>query len=503
MNTNTENQIQRPPVIVVMGHIDHGKSTLLDYIRKTNIAETEAGGITQHISAYEINRADEKGDEKQITFLDTPGHKAFAAMRTRGAAVADIAILVVAADDSVQQQTKEAHEAIEESDLPFIVAINKIDKPQADPKKVKSDLTENGIYVEGFGGNTPVVEVSAKTGEDVEQLLDMILLVAEMSELTGRADLPASGVVIETQVDPKRGTSASLLIKEGTLKKGMYIQAGAAVSPTRIMEDFQGDDVKEIGISSPVRITGFDTTPKVGQQFQAYTKRSKAEEAAQAFQENQSADENMISSPDADTDATVPVMIKTDVAGTADAVRYEIEQLQTERVDVDIVNTGVGAITESDIHVAGSTEGDPVIVGFNVGLDSHVKDVARQKDISVESFDVIYNLTDWIEKELKKRTPTITVKKPHGKAKIKKTFSQQGNEQVLGGEVKKGTLQNGDMVTIFRRGEELADGEILELQQQKISADKVDEGNEFGAKIESRIDIAPDDILQAYSLVEK
>jgi len=272
-----KNIIERPPIIVVMGHIDHGKSTLLDYIRKTNVVEGESGGITQHISAYEVHHKDKNGSDHRITFLDTPGHEAFSAMRARGAVLADIAILIVSAEDGIKAQTMEAYNEIKNSKTPFIVAINKIDKPNANPEKVKNELLEKEIYLEGYGGDIPYVEISAKTGQGIPEILDMMLLIAELEELKADTSVNGQGIVIESNVDPKKGISATLVITDGTLKKGMCISAGESISPVRLIENFLGESVPEATFSSPVRITGFNSVPKVGSKFVACASKKEAE----------------------------------------------------------------------------------------------------------------------------------------------------------------------------------------------------------------------------------
>jgi translation initiation factor IF-2 len=289
--------VPRPPVVVVMGHVDHGKSTLLDYIRKSNVVESESGGITQHISAYEVTHKDENGVDKLITFLDTPGHEAFSKMRSRGATTSDIAILVVSAEDGIKAQTLEAYNTIIESKIPYIVAINKIDKPNANIDKVKMDLVEKGIYLEGLGGDIPFVPISAKNGTGVNELLDMILLVSMMHESTGDRSELASGVIIEANREPKRGISATVIIKNGTLRTGMFVASGEAIVPTRIIENFLGKPIKEATFSSPVRLVGFISMPEVGNTFQTFKTKKEAEEYVQKFKEeklsNKSTSENV------------------------------------------------------------------------------------------------------------------------------------------------------------------------------------------------------------------
>ncbi|MCK5591056.1 MAG: GTP-binding protein, partial [Candidatus Pacebacteria bacterium] len=282
-NTQDNTTVERPPIIVIMGHIDHGKSALLDYIRKSNVVEGEAGGITQHTSAYEVEHTTKEGDIKKITFLDTPGHEAFSDMRSRGAVVADIAILVVSAEDGVKTQTLEALRAIKDADIPYIIAINKIDKPGADIEKTKNSLSENEIYIEGYGGDIPVQPISAKTGEGIPEILDMMLLVAEMAELKGETGKRAEGIVIESKVDPQKGISATLVITNGKLERGMYVVAEDVVAPVRIFENFSGKTINEAQFSSPVTIIGWNKIPSVGSSFVSFSKKKDAELCATAF----------------------------------------------------------------------------------------------------------------------------------------------------------------------------------------------------------------------------
>ena len=343
-----ENSANRPPVIVVMGHIDHGKSTLLDYIRKADftskaakseprpIAGREAGGITQHIGAYETEIEHEK-EKRKITFLDTPGHEAFSQMRTRGATVADIAILVVAADDGVQPQTIEAHNTIKEAGLPFIVAINKMDKPGADPEKIKAQLAENGIYIEGYGGTVPYAKISAKTGEGIPELLDVALILADMENLQADAKQNASGIVIESNMDIKRGISSTLLIKNGTLKKGMYVVAGKAMSPVRILENFLGRAIDEASFSSPVRITGFSELPAIGDEFEAYADKNEAEKALAYIKEKKTTAPTESRGRDENAEknkVTVKIIIKTDTAGSLEALEKKFIKLKNEETTI-------------------------------------------------------------------------------------------------------------------------------------------------------------------------
>jgi translation initiation factor IF-2 len=490
---------QRPPIISVMGHIDHGKSTLLDTIRKANTAESEPGGITQHTSAYEITHSGEDG-EKRMTFLDTPGHEAFIDMRKRGATVADIAILVVAADDGVEEQTKETIEAIKSNDTPYIVAINKTDKDGADPQAVVQSLAEHEVYVEGFGGDVPYEKISAKTGDGIDELLDLVTVQSELLELTTNNDENASGIVIESSVDSQRGTQATLVIKNGTLKKGMHVHADGCVSPVRISEDFRGKSIETAQASSPVQVVGFDEEPTIGSSFDSFTDKSEARAAAKAFSKSSDSQQRTRQSSDA---FTIPVLVKADVAGTIDAVIHEIDKLQSDQAELDIVQTGVGDITEDDIRSVASEEKSGLAVGFNVKATRSAHTVAGRRNVAVKTAPIIYDLIEWLESAVAERTPTITVKSVLGKARILKNFSSKQKMQVVGGEVVSGTLQNSSGITIYRNENELAEGEIIELQQQRAETDKVKSGQEFGANIRSQVDIAPGDIIESFEMVEK
>lgn len=501
MATQFTQLIPRPPVIAVMGHIDHGKSTLLDYIRKTNIVEKEVGGITQHISAYEVLHKTSAGAEQKITFLDTPGHEAFQKMRSRGAEVADIAILVVSSEEGVKPQTLEALASITECGIPYVVALTKIDKPSANVERTKQNLSENGIYLEGLGGEIPFSPVSSKTGEGIPELLDLLLLVAELQELTGDPSLPAEGFVIEANLDPKKGTSATLVIKNGTLRSGMFVVAGESFSPVRIMEDFLGRALKEATFSSPVRVIGFNALPPIGKQFHSVAKKKEAEELmalgsipiAEAATPNTEGSENR---------TTVPIILKADVLGTIDAIEHELAKLKNDRLTLKVIHKGVGAISLADVKLA-SGDDTTLIVGFNVKTDQAAIEEAERLGITIEVFSIIYKLSEWLEDALKKRTPKIQVEEVLGRAKLLKTFSKVKDKQVIGGRVETGVLSVGAQVKVLRKGEEIGRGKILGLQAQKVIARQVEEGNEFGSELQSKVDIAAGDVLESFIIVEK
>jgi len=503
--------IERPPIVVVMGHIDHGKSTLLDYIRKSNIVEKEAGGITQHTGAYEVFHKGQHGKEKRITFLDTPGHEAFTLMRSRGATAADIAILMIAADDGVKAQTREALRLIKESNTPYIVAINKIDKPNVNVEKIKQSLAEHEVFVEGYGGDVPLVEISAKTGQGVDELLDLLLLVAELEELKGNPNKAAEGVIIESHRNPQKGISATLIIQDGVLKNGMYVVAEESFSPVRRMETLSKGVIREASFSSPVQIIGFNSVPHAGASFVSYATRKEAEKYVKKHKPKEdgvrvpAAKEGKETSEEVSEKVervSVPLVIKADARGTLEAIEGEINKLSVEQVDIKVLSVGVGDISESDIkRTSGGKK--PIILGFNVVVDSAAKTLAEQLQIQIQTFDIIYKLTEWLEEELKKRKPKIRVEETAGKAKIIRVFSTTKNKQVVGGKVTEGKLVSGGNVKIFRRESEIERGKILELQQQKLKTKEVAEGLEFGAMIEAGHNIAEGDIIEVFVVTEK
>jgi len=480
----------RPPVIVVMGHVDHGKSTLLDYIRKANITEGEAGGITQHIGAYEVE-TEHEGKKRKITFLDTPGHEAFSKMRTRGVIIADIAILVVSADDGVQPQTIEACNTIKEAEMPFLVAINKIDKLGADPEKVKAQLAENGVYVEGYGGNVPFVKISGKTGEGVPEMLDVALILADMENLQADADQNASGIVIESNMDSKRGISSTLLIKNGTLKKGMYLLAGKAMAPVRIFENFLGKTVEEASFSSPIRITGFNTLPNIGEEFKAYADKNEAEKALAKTTGT------ILTTPTQNKktkegEASIRLIIKTDTAGSLEALEKELMKLQDEEIVLTALKGGVGNINEDDAKFA-SISRNCVLVGFNVSVDSSAKETIERYSTPIFLSNIIYKISDWLKEEIAKKKAEIPREEIVGVAKILKTFSRQKNKQVIGGRMISGKIITGKSFKIKRRDVEIGMGKIINLQQGKQEIKEVSDNLEFGAMTENQIEITRDD----------
>jgi translation initiation factor IF-2 len=500
---NAQKKTERPPVICIMGHIDHGKSTLLDYIRKTNIVDKEAGGITQKISAYEVVH---KG--KKITFLDTPGHESFAKIRERGASVADIAVLVVSAEDGVKKQTLEALHCIQESNTPMIVAINKIDKPGADIERTKSNLAENEIYLEGYGGTVPFVPISAKFGQGVDDLLDLMLLMAEVEELTGDINKPAEGVVIEANMDKQKGISATMIIQDGTIKSGMFVTCGKALAPTRIMENFLGKKVTEATFSSPIRIIGFDVLPKVGTRFATFTNKEEALDYISKYQEPAvikcdlpeiTLDEN---GQPLENTGVIDVVIKADVMGSIEGIEHELEKIKTDRMKVKIVHFGVGDITENDIHLLGGKP-DSLVLGFNVKIDAKARASAEKSGIQVKTFDIIYKLTEWLQEMAVSKTPKVSVEEMSGRAKVLKFFSAVKDKNVIGARVEEGEIRVGDEIKLMRKEVEVGRVRIRELQQMKEKVSEVRTGVEFGCQLQCTITPAPGDKFEAYKIIQR
>lgn len=511
-----ESKSPRSPVVVVMGHIDHGKSTLLDYIRSTNIVDKEVGGITQRMSAYEVTH-DQDGVKKHITFLDTPGHESFNAMRARGALAADIAILIVSAEDGVKPQTLDAFRAIKTAGLPYIVGISKIDKPNASVDRAKLSLAENEIYVEGYGGNIPFVPFSGKSGEGISDLLDMILLTAEVEGFTADPKSPAECIVIESHQDKVRGTSATLIVKNGTLNTGDILVSGNAISTVRILENFLGKPIKSAGPSVPVRVVGWSEAPEVGGLCFTFENKKEAEQFVKNEQEKAlelSKKQNakspfQINNPDqklrdenGEEIAVVPIILKGDTNGTLEAVKYEIQKISVERVVLKTVLAGVGDISENDVKVASGKVGT-IIVGFNTKIDNSAKSLASRVGVHIETFDIIYKLTEWLTEKAKEYTPKRHVEEEKGTLKILKVFSTNRDKQVIGGRVELGKVSLNDEVKIIRRESEIGKGRVRELQQQKNKVGSVEEGKECGLMVESKIELAPGDKLIAFEVIFK
>ncbi len=493
MTTNTSH-LERPPVVVVMGHVDHGKSTLLDYIRKANTVAKEAGGITQHVAAYEVEH-DKDGAEKRITFIDTPGHAAFQAIRARGANVADIAILVVAADDGVKAQTLEALESIRNSGTSFIVAINKIDKPNADVMRTQNSLAEHGVYLEKLGGDVPWVALSAKSGEGVPELLDLILIVAELQELKADPTHPATGFVIEAHRDTKRGLAATLIITSGTLENGMALCAGTGLAPVRLMENHLGKSLKTATFSTPVVVVGFDEMPSVGAVFHAYKNKKEAEVAREETRRNTIA----TSSATAPTEGKYlyPIVVRADASGTLDAIRLEVGKLGDEYMGISVIQEGVGDISEGDVKSAIATKSpNPIVIGFNAHIDSTAHVLAQRDGVRIETFSIIYKMTERLEELMKLSAPKRTIETILGRARILKLFSEKRNVHLVGCSILEGSILRGKRVRIVRKGESIGEGVIMNIQSARQNVTKIEAGAECGIEVEVEAELAGGDIIE-------
>ncbi len=502
-NKSEQNLIERPPIVVVMGHIDHGKSTLLDYIRKSNIVAKEAGGITQHLGAYEIEHKNSDGVTKKITFLDTPGHAAFVGVRSCGAKVADIAVLIISAEDGVMPQTLEALECIKKDNVPYIVAISKTDSSKANVDKVKSDLIENGIYIEGYGGDIPAVEISSKVGTNVNYLLDLILVASEVAGLKADPTVNADGFVIEVHKDKNKGITATLIIKNGTLKQGQFVACEENYSPIRIFEDHNNKALKTATFSKPVKVSGWDNFPVVGEIFKTFDSKKDAEKYCEAVKEKALENKNSNVAKKMDESIfTIPIIIKADTHGSIEAIEFELKKMITLNSQIEIVSTGTGNITERDVKTASSNE-NSIILGFGIDMDIQAETMSRRLNISVKTFKIIYDLVDWLEKEIESKRPRIEIDETVGKAKVLKKFNEEKHNQVLGAKVLEGRIKISNDVKILRRGEEIGRGKIKELQCQKAKVSEVAEGTEFGFCVESRIEIVAGDEIEIFEKVKK
>ncbi len=503
---NQEDMVSRSPVICVMGHVDHGKTSLLDAIRKTNVTDKEAGGITQHIGAYTVNV-----NEQKITFLDTPGHEAFTAMRMRGANSTDIAILVVAADDGVMPQTVEAISHAKAAGIEIIVAVNKIDKPGANIERVKQELTEYGLIAEDWGGSTVFVPVSAKSGEGIEQLLEMILLTAEVLELKANPNRRARGLVIEAELDKGRGPVATILVQKGTLYVGDFVSAGAASGKVRAMVDDKGRRVKEAGPSTPVEILGLSDVPNAGEIFIAHENDKEAKYYAETFvaqnKEKLLEDtkakmslDDLFSQIQAGNLKELNLIIKADVQGSVEAVKQSLMKLSNEEVVVKCIHGGVGAINESDVSLASASKA--IIIGFNVRPDTQAKATAEREGVDVRLYKVIYQAIEDIEAAMKGMLDPVFEEKVIGHAEVRQIFKASAVGNIAGSYVLDGIFQRGCKIRITREGEQIYEGELASLKRFKDDVKEVKTGFECGLVFEGFDSMQELDIVEAYIMVE-
>lgn len=495
----------RSPVVVVMGHVDHGKTSLLDAIRDTNVTEGEFGGITQHIGAHRV-----RVGEKKITFLDTPGHEAFTAMRARGALVTDIAILVVAADDGIMPQTIEAINHAKAAEVSIIVAINKIDKDGANPDKVKQELMEHGLVPEEWGGDTICVEVSAKKRQNIKELLEMVLLVAEMKELKANPDRKAKGTVIESQLDKGRGSVATVLVQNGTLHVGDYVVAGTASGRVRAMNNDKGKSVKKAGPSIPVEILGLSEVPEGGDEFYVVEDERKARSVVEnrKFQEKKEKQksataislDNLFEQIEAGKMKGLNIVVKADVQGSVEAVKQSLERISNDEVRVNVIHGAVGAINESDVMLASAS--NAIIVGFNVRPTNGASDAAEDAGVDLRMYRVIYDAIEDIEKAMKGMLEPTFREEVTGHVEIRTTFKVSGVGTIGGAYVLDGKIRRDSLVRVVRDGIVIHEGELNSLKRFKDDVKEVNAGYECGLSVSNYNDIKDGDIIEAYIMAQ-
>ncbi len=499
-----ENLIPRPPVVTILGHVDHGKTTLLDAIRNTNVAEGEAGGITQHIGAYQVEH---KG--RLITFLDTPGHAAFTAMRARGAQGADIVILVVAANDGVMPQTREAIAHARAARVPIVVALNKIDRPDANPDFVKRQLAELDLVPDEWGGNTLVVPVSAKQRIGLEDLMEAILLTAEGIDIRANPKGKVIGTVVEAQVDKSRGPVATLLVQNGTLEVGDVIVAGTAYGKLRAMFDFRGRKIRSAGPSTPVQVMGLSEVPEVGELFTRYdserearavVEQRKLEAAQKAARVPKATLEELFSRVQAGEEKELRLILKVDVQGSLEPIINSINDLPKGEIKVNILHAEAGNVTDNDVLLASASKA--IILGFNVQAESSARRLAEAEGVSIRLYDIIYRLTEDLEKALKGMLEPATREVVVGKANVLAVFTISKVGNIAGCRVTEGEIRRNGKVRVFRNGKQLFDGEIASLKIQKDDVREVRAGYECGIGIRNFNDVQPGDVIECY-IIEK
>lgn len=500
---NEEDLIERPPVVTIMGHVDHGKTTLLDYIRNSHVVDKEFGGITQHIGAYQI-----KYNDKKITFIDTPGHAAFTEMRARGAAVTDIVIIIVAADDGVMPQTEEAIDHALSANVPIIVAINKIDKPAANVDRIYQEMAAHNITPEEWGGNVPFVKISAKTGENVNGILDTILAISEMNEYKANPNRYASGTVIESRIDKASGGVSSLLIQNGTLRLGDPIVVGTAFGKVRTIKNDLGEPIVEAGPSTPVEITGLNGNPSAGDKFMAFENEHQAKNIASIRLNNAKKTKyntNVVTFDDLFARVQsgvkeINVILKADVRGSEEAVKNALLKIDVEGVKVKVIRSGIGAISESDIVLANAS--NAAIIGFNVVASNSCKDAAKEYNVEIRLYTIIYKLVEDMEAAMKGMLDPEFEEHTIGNAEIRQLFKFSKVGVIAGCKVMKDVMKNGSKVRVIRDGIIIYDGVISSIQREKDSVKEVKEGFECGITVDGYDDLKVGDILECYEVVE-
>ena len=495
---------KRPAVVTIMGHVDHGKTTLLDTIRKTNVASGEAGGITQAISAYQVKVKDEI-----ITFIDTPGHAAFTEMRARGASITDIVIIIVAADDGVMPQTKEAIDHAKAAGVPILVAINKIDKPGANIERVMSELAEYGLTPDSWGGDTIYTNISAKEGTGIEELLDNILLVAEMENYRANPARYASGSVVEARLDKQVGPIVTILVQNGTLRLGDPIVVGTAFGKVRTLKNDKGEEITEAYPSQPVEITGLNETPSAGDKFMAFETEKQARSIGEARKTEEHLKQNskgIVSLEDIfakikEGTKEINVIVKADVNGSSEAVKNSLEKIEVEGVKVKVLRSSVGAITESDIVLASAS--NAIIIGFNIRPNNSIKDYAKEKGVEIRLYDIIYKAVEDMEAAMRGMLDPEYEEKVIGSAEVRQLFKFSKVGTIAGSYVLDGVLKSNSKVRIIRDSVVIYDGEINSIQREKDSVKEVKKGLECGITITNFNDIKVGDVIEAYEMVEK
>ncbi len=480
----------RPPIVVVLGHVDHGKSSLLEAIREDfKITSKESGGITQHIGAYVAQY-----NGKPITFIDTPGHEAFSAMRARGAKVADIAILVVAADDGVQPQTKEAIEVIKQAKLPFIVAINKIDKPEGKVEQIKSELAKLEVFVESIGGTVPSVGTSAKTKQGIKELLELILLMADLENLQANEDKPGEGVIIESYVDTQRGSAATAILLDGTLRAGSIVGTHTSFGKAHILEDSQGEPVDRITPSMPGLVIGFEKNPHIGEEFKVF----KTEVEAQAFLLPEQQEEKT-QKPLPEGGKILSLILKADVAGSLEVLKDMLFALPQDKVILKIASSGVGEVNETDVRLAQGLKAR--VFAFRSATNKGVQDFATREHISIERFDIVYDLLQRVRQLLEQEAvEAIPQRMDIGTLRVLGVFFTEKSRQIIGGRVLEGEVQKGANIEVMRKEAVAGKGKALGLQKDKKDAQKVEAGSECGISYEGNVQVEVGDILQFYTM---
>ena len=501
-NIKKKNLQTRPPVVTVMGHVDHGKTKLLDAIRSTDVVATESGGITQHIGAYQITIKTKENKERTITFLDTPGHEAFSAMRAHGANITDVVILVVAANDGVKPQTIEAASHAKEAGVPVVVAINKIDLPDSDIERTKRQLADIDLLPEEWGGTTPMVQVSAKQNQNIDGLLEMVLLVADLKELKADSTMPAGGVVIESHMQAGQGPLATVLVQEGTLKLNDPIIIGQTYGKVRIMENYLGKKIREAGPSTPVRIAGLQDLPNFGNRFQVVENEKQARELTST----KTIVRKVLSIGELSKDIKegkikeLKIVLKADVAGSLEAIKTSLANISTEEVKINIIHEGVGDINESDVNMALASAA--LVIGFRVKAGADVMNLAKRENIKISLYDIIYQLLDDLTAALSGLLEPEIIETEIGRLEVLAIFKVSKNEQIVGGKVTTGKIADKCEVKIVREKETIGEGKITHLQQNKKDMPEVLEGFEAGLKVETQTKIKIGDVLECYKKQE-